>query len=103
MTWAASLVSLAVLITIGLCVFWLIKLGKQIAKGEASAKREVALDGQIKEKNKYINDIDRLSQQKSEVKNEVRKVFSRGATLRDLLPLLNRSRGVPKVPKGSKS
>ncbi len=101
MTWLWAFFGFSSLGLLSLFIWWLVHLGKQIAKGEEASRREGLLKKDVSNRNQFLKDVDRLEKEKEEVKREARKAFSHG-TVGDLVRVLNRARGVPKVPTKGK-
>lgn len=78
MTWVYLGVSVFAFGFIAVCVWWLVNLGKQIARGEEDKRHNIELKKQGKEKNIYAKDIDNISKREDALKKTARDAFRRG-------------------------
>lgn len=91
MTWAWTIAGLIGGGFAFLVLWWLIHIGKTIEQGENFKKRNVELERQAKEKNKFIKDADRLAKGTDALKKKARDAFRRG-NVGDLVKVLDEAR-----------
>ena len=101
MNWIYAIIGSFGIGSVTLIVWWLVRIGKTIAKNEELARRLTAGDIIARKKNRFIKEVDALAAKSRGLDEELRKEFNRGPSAANVMRVLSDAADdtTPKGPK----